>query len=390
MAEKILMLALSPTMEEGVIVKWVKTEGDHIEQGDILCEVETDKATMEYESLAEGTLLKIVAAEEQSVSIGKTIAIIGRADEDISDLLTEETPEEPKAPVAAEPIVKDKMTPATPAKKLRSTPLARKLAKEHAVDIAAVTGTGPEGRITADDIEKQLALTEAVPQIGETIPVTQKRKVIAETLSASKFTAPHYYLTLTATVDDLMQARMRLNDHRDTKVSVNAFLMKLIAETLKRNPMINSTWAGDTIIRHGTADIALAVAQPDGLIAPVVRNCGSKGVLQIDAELKVLIDKTRKGTLSSADYADSTFTISSLGTFGIEEFTAIINPPNSAILAVGAITKTPVVADDDAIRVRRCMKMTLSCDHRLIDGTVGAKFLSDLKEMIEYPVCALY
>ena len=390
MAEKILMLALSPTMEEGVIVKWVKNEGDHIERGDILCEVETDKATMEYESFAEGTLLKIVAAESQSVSIGKTIAIIGRTGEDISELIEEESYEEPGVTVRPEPTVANKMTPATTAHKKRSTPLARKVAKEHAIDIAAVRGTGPEGRITAGDVEKQVGLTQAVPQMGETIPVTQKRKVIAETLSASKFTAPHYYLTLTATVDDLMQARMRLNEHRDMKVSVNAFLMKFVAETLKSNPIINSTWAGDTIIQHGTADIALAVAQPDGLIAPVVRNCESKGVLQIDEELKVLIDKTRKGTLSSADYADSTFTISSLGTFGIEEFTAIINPPNSAILAVGAITKIPVVADDDAIHVRRCLKMTLSCDHRLIDGTVGAKFLSDLKEMIEYPVCALY
>jgi len=400
MAEKIMMLALSPTMEEGVIVKWVKSEGDTVGQGDILCEIETDKATMEYESPAEGTLLKIIAGEGQAVPVGRDIAIIGQAGEDISALM-----EEAVAPAPAEKTPLEKARPAREEPRpdvpsvegrLRSSPLARKLAREGAIDLSTVQGSGPRGRITRDDVEKAASgpvaasPSEAVGLTDRTVPVTQKRKVIAETLSRSKFTAPHYYLRVTARVDNLMQARARLNARIGQKVSVNAFLMKFVAETLKRHPMINATWQDDAIVMHGRADIALAVAQPDGLIAPVVRDCGAKGVLQIDGELKTLIEKTRKGTLSRADYADSTFTVSSLGTYGIEEFTAIINPPGSAILAVGEIMKIPVAGDDDRIAIGRCMKLTLSCDHRLIDGTTGAAFLSDLKEMIEYPVRELY
>ncbi len=400
MAEKVLMLALSPTMEEGVIVKWIKSEGDSVEQGDILCEIETDKATMEYESPAEGTLLKIIAHEGQAVPVGRDIAIIGRPGEDIFALIEEvpaPTPAE-KAPVEkARPARKQPQVSAPAAEgRLRSSPSARKLAKERGIDLSAVQGSGPQGRITRSDVEKAAsgAVAPAPPEIAgltdQTLPVTQKRKVIADTLSKSKFTAPHYYLRVTAAVDNLMQARTRLNDKIGQKVSVNAFLMKFVAETLKQHPMINATWQDDAIVMHGTADIALAVAQPDGLIAPVVRKCDAKGVIQIDRELKTLIEKTRKQALTRADYANSTFTISSLGTFGIEEFTAIINPPNSAILAVGKIMKIPVAGDDDRIRIGRCMKLTLSCDHRIIDGTVGAAFLRDLKEMIEYPVHELY
>ncbi len=398
MAEKVLMLALSPTMEEGVIVKWLKSKGDSVEQGEILCEIETDKATMEYESPAEGTLLKIIAKEGQAVPVGRDIAIIGQPAEDISELIEEAPAPAEKAPVEkARPVTEQPQVIAPAAEgRGRSSPLARKLAKERGIDLSIVQGSGPQGRITRGDVEKAAsgALAAAPPQVAglthETVPVTQKRKVIADTLSKSKFTAPHYYLRVTAAVDNLMQARTRLNDKIGQKVSVNAFLMKFVAETLKRHPTINATWRQDSIVMHGTADIALAVAQPDGLIAPVVRNCNTKGVLQIDRELKALIEKTRKGALSRADYADSTFTISSLGTFGIEEFTAIINPPGSAILAVGEIMKIPVAGDDDRIRIGRCMKLTLSCDHRLIDGTVGAAFLRDLKEMIEYPIHALY
>ena len=390
------MLALSPTMEEGVIVKWIKSEGDSVEQGDVLCEIETDKATMEYESPAEGTLLRIIAKEGQAVPVGRDIAIIGQAAEDISELAKETPAPVEKPPVEkARPVRKEPQISAPTAEgRLRSSPLARKLAKERGIDLSTVQGSGPQGRITRSDVEKAGTVAAAPPKVAgltdETVPVTQKRKVIADTLSKSKFTAPHYYLRVTAAVDNLMQARTRLNDKIGQKVSVNAFLMKFVAEILKRHHMINATWQEDSIVMHGAADIALAVAQPDGLIAPVVRNCNAKGVLQIDRELKALIEKTRKGALTRADYADSTFTISSLGTFGIEEFTAIINPPDSAILAVGGIMKMPVAGDDDRICIGRCMKLTLSCDHRIIDGTVGAAFLRDLKEMIEYPVHELY
>jgi pyruvate dehydrogenase E2 component (dihydrolipoamide acetyltransferase) len=187
-----------------------------------------------------------------------------------------------------------------------------------------------------------------------------------------------------------VSARQNLNARRETKVSLNAFLMKFVAETLKRHPMVNSTWNGETIVKHAKADIALAMSQEDGLVAPVVRDCGAKGVVRIDEELKVLIDRARQNRLTAADYANSTFTISNLGSFGIEEFTAIINPPNSAILAVGMIEKRPVVDENDHVRIQQMMRMTLSCDHRVIDGAVGAEFLRDLKEMIEYPVQELY
>jgi len=443
MAENIPMLALSPTMEEGVIVKWVKNEGDTVQQGDVLCEVETDKATMEYESPASGVLLKILAPEGASVPVGKEIAIIGEAGEAAAS-----KEEQPKPEKAAEKPTEAKKIPEKPAKgekrpepekpaeekrpkpqtvmpiteeevrrkepaaegKVLATPLARRLAKERGVDLAAIKGSGPEGRITRDDVEAAAAGAPAAGRPGggmgilpmasapapagkledKTIEVTPKRKVIADTLSGSKFSAPHFYLKVTAGVENLMAARARLNQRLGAHVSVNAFLMKFVAETLKRHPMINATWTNDAIVQHAAIDIALAVAQPDGLIAPVVRDCGAKGILQIDRELKALVEKTRKGALTRADYADSTFTISSLGTYGIEEFTAIINPPGSAILAVGEFMKICVADENEQICAKLCAKLTLSCDHRLIDGTIGAGFLRDLKQMIEYPIEPLY
>jgi len=433
------MLALSPTMEEGVIVKWIKNEGDAVEQGDVLCEVETDKATMEYESPASGTLLKILAQEGASVPIGKDIAVIGEGGE------TPETPpkeektqkeeavekpaeaekkpepakaaeapapekkevqpppeqaeklrrkeEKPPKPLKIPPITEEAVRPAAPAEgKIAATPLARRLAEERGIDLATVKGSGPDGRITRSDVEETALAAAAKPTVpagkleDKTVEITPKRKVIADTLSGSKFSAPHFYLKVTAGVENLMSARARLNKRLNAHVSVNAFLMKFVAETLKRHPMVNATWKDDAIVQHASLDIALAVSQPDGLIAPVVRDCGSKGILQIDAELKALVDKTRKGTLTKADYADSTFTISSLGTYGIEEFTAIINPPGSAILAVGEFMKMVVADEDEQICAKLCAKLTLSCDHRLIDGTIGANFLRDLKQMIEYPI----
>lgn len=437
MAENIPMLALSPTMEEGVIVKWVKSEGDTVEQGEVLCEVETDKATMEYESPASGTLLEILAAEGSSVPVGKEIAVIGEPDEAVQAAQKEKPAEKPaeekrgQEPTSAEkpPEAKDgqglpepaqppqeaekikraeerppqpqKVTPITeeqaaPDKlaegRILATPLARRLARERHVDLAEVKGTGPGGRITRSDVEEAALATAARPAPTEVelkdkiVEITPKRKVIAETLSGSKFSAPHFYLKLTACVEDLMAARDRLNKSLNAHVSVNAFLMKFAAEALKRHPMVNAAWTGDAIVQHANIDIALAVSQPDGLIAPVVRDCGAKGILQIDRELKALVEKTRKGTLTRADYADSTFTISSLGTYGIEEFTAIINPPGSAILAVGEFMKMVMADENEQICARLCTRLTLSCDHRVIDGTVGANFLRDFRYMIEYPI----
>lgn len=425
MAEKLLMLALSPTMEEGVIVNWQKNEGDQIETGDVLCEVETDKAVMEYESQSDGVLLKIAQDEGNRVPVGATIAVMGDEGEDISGILEEiksegesQAPEAPApepAETTPEPPAEDKPEPSLPAEalpkkheeptpstsgKIRISPLARKLADKHNLDTSSIHGSGPYGRIVEKDVKEAMsrpptmstppAMAAATTMEDKTVPVSEKRRVIAKRLSDSKYTAPHYYLKLTAAMDGLIEARKILNAKISGKVSFNAFLIKLAAEALRRHPMVNATWNGDTIRQHGRVDVALAVAQQDGLITPVVRNCQNKGILTIEDELKNLIERARRNALQPPDYSNSTFTITNLGMFDIEEFTAIINQPNSAILALGKMMKQPVFNDNDEIFVQTVMKLTLSCDHRLVDGAVGAAFLRDLKDMIENPVCALY
>ncbi len=423
MAEKLLMLALSPTMEKGTIVHWRKAEGDSIEPGDVLCEVETDKTTMDYETDAEGILLKILTPEGREAGIGQAIAIIGEAGEDISGLLadavaapppaTESGPTESRsAPVAAEP--EDETAPVSSDERgavdghredrVKASPLARKLARDSGLDLSRVTGSGPGGRVIKRDVEAVLA-GETVPTapsvpaaapsrsaaVGDrTIPVSAKRRVIASRLAQSKFAAPHYYLKISARMDGLLEARRRLNTGRESRVSLNAFLVKLAAEVLVRHPLVNASWNGETITLHGAVDIGLAVAQPDGLITPVIRDCARKGIMAIDEEITALVDKARANRLTPEEYTGATFTISNLGSFGIEEFTAIINPPGSAILALGAVRREPVALDDEHLEIQSLMRMTMSCDHRIVDGAVGAAFLKDLKEMIEDPVRALY
>jgi pyruvate dehydrogenase E2 component (dihydrolipoamide acetyltransferase) len=230
----------------------------------------------------------------------------------------------------------------------------------------------------------------AAPLKDQTQPVSGKRRIIAQRLAESKYSAPHFYLKMPVFTETLMGARKSLNAGLSYKVSVNAFLIKFAAEAIKRHPVINSSWEGDTIRQFGSIDIGLAVAQEDGLVTPIVRNCGGKGIVQIDQELSELIERARNNKLTPEDYTGATFTISSLGTFGVEEFTAIINPPGSAILAVGQMQKVPVVGENDEIAVRMQMKLTLSCDHRIIDGAKGARFLEELKNIIEHPVRALY
>jgi pyruvate dehydrogenase E2 component (dihydrolipoamide acetyltransferase) len=439
MAQEIVMLALSPTMETGTIVKWHKKEGDRIETGQVLCEVETDKATMEYESVNEGTLLKITVKEGEEAGVGQTIAIAGEEGEDISsflekaaakpaDLSAEKAAEKPADLSAEKPAEKPKEKPEEKPKEresievekeeeapavqelpggLKASPLARRLAQEKSVDLKDIAGSGPGGRIIKRDIETallsgaQLGTARAVAagkgaaapirkMEEEEIPVSQKRKVIAKRLAESKYSAPHYYLTAVVASDDLMKARKELNSTREDKISFNAFLIKLTAEALRRNPMVNSSFKGDKIVKFSRADIGLAVAQPDGLITPVVRDCWNRGILDIDSELKGLIEKALANKLQPEEYSGATFTISNLGSFGIHEFTAIINPPGSAILAVGEIKREPVAGENDTVVFKSNMHLTLSCDHRIVDGVVGAKFLKDLKEFIESPVRALY
>ena len=411
MAEKVLMLALSPTMETGTIAKWNKNEGDTIESGDILCEVETDKAVMDYESTMEGVLLKIILSQGGEAQVGDTIAIIGEEGEDITDLVkevtapkakpekekvTEKKPEETVAAASAEtPTVPP---PVAAGGRIKASPLARKMAQDEGLDLRVIRGSGPGGRIIKQDIEKALEeRTKAVPTLAappaladEIINVSQKRKIIAQRLAESKYSAPHYYLRVIVKMDEILNARKSLNARLTNKVSMNAFLIKFAAEAIKKYPIINSTWNGDTITKHGSIDIGLAVAQPDGLITPVVRDCAGKGIIVIDDELKALIQKAQNNRLEPGEYTGATFTITNLGSFGIQEFTAIINPPGSAILAVGEIRREPVVGENDQIRIQSNMTLTLSCDHRIIDGAIGAAFLKELKDMLEEPVRTLY
>ncbi len=408
MAEKILMLSLSPTMEVGTIAKWNYQEGSEVKAGSVLCEIETDKAVMDYEIPQGGVLLKIIVPQGKEANVGAPIAILGKQGEDISALLKEDSsgaavPEKKIEAAAAVQAAPAQTVAAAGDTRIKSSPLARKIAQEAGIELDAVAGTGPGGRIIKRDIEQAkqaqpvqptaapIAPVFAAPSLAdETIRVSQKRKVIAQRLAESKFSAPHFYLKVTVNMDGILAARTALNATLKEKISLNAFLVKFVAEALKKYPTINSTWQGDTILRHGSADVGLAVAQPDGLITPVVRNCGQKGIVQIDDELRVLIQKAQNNRLEPQEYTGATFTISSLGSFGIEEFTAIINPPGSAILAVGAIRKEPVVTENDEIAIQSNMALTLSCDHRVIDGAVGAAFLSELKKTLEQPIRALF
>lgn len=426
MAEKLLMLALSPTMEEGVISKWNKQEGDQVASGDVLCEVETDKAVMDYESSADGTLLKIVKPEGESASVGELIGIIGEEGEDIAAMLSQaeqEKPaaeeketdkksakddkEEPEAAAEASAESGESKQSAEASGFIKASPLARKLAQQNDLKLAEISGSGPAGRIVKADIEKALEsgdntakdkakkpssvqARQTLPAKDEVIPVSSKRRIIAQRLSESKFSAPHYYLKVRVEMDDILEARRKINSKSEIKVSLNAFIIKFAAEALKRHPAVNSSWAGDKIIRHGRIDIGLAVAQEDGLITPVVRDCGNKGIVEIEEELKDLIQRARTQKLAPEEFSDATFTISSLGPFGIEEFTAIINPPGAAILAIAEIRKEAVVQEDESLDIKSIMRMTMSCDHRVVDGAVGALFLGEMRDMMQEPIKVLY
>jgi len=438
-AEPILMLALSPTMEEGTITRWHKKEGDTVANGDLLCEVETDKAVMEYESVNQGTLLAILVPDGGRARVGAPIAVVGKPGEDVSAFQPEVRAMAPEAP-RQEPAVASAAQAREPAaarggeaapmgaaapssglRRIKASPLARRLARERSLDLGGVRGSGPGGRVVKRDLELAGAAGLAAegraaavpgagagkpapaggagarafgPAGGRRLPISGKRRVIAQRVWESKQNAPHYYIKIDLIADRLLEARQRLNARLpaqggEGKVSLNSFLIKLSAETLKRHPVVNSSWQGDHIFSYDRADIGLAVAQEDGLITPVVRDCGAKGILAIERELVDLIARARANRLRPEEYTGATFTITNLGSYGILEFSAIINPPGSAILAVGRVRREPVVEEGDQLRIRSKLILTLSCDHRVVDGAVGAAFLSDLKAMIEDPIEAL-
>lgn len=460
MAEPVLMIALSPTMKDGLVSSWLVKEGQAVKAGDALCEVETDKATMAYESPKAGVILKILAASGSKASVGQAIAVMGKAGEDWASAVpaaptapAEPSPNAEPAAASATPLASAPAAvsssaaavsatqaprtgagasqpgagaslgepaaalpppattgrrPSAPASLPPSSPLARRLARERGIDIRSVAGSGPRGRVVARDLDGASASgAQAQPDAassrvaasvtgasssgglrGDRVPLSPMRSTIASRLGTSWSQAPHFFVRAAVDMDRLMSLRASLNAGRDKPLGLNAFVMRIAAAVLEKHPIINASWEGDALRYLPSADIGLAVALEGGLITPIVRACERKGIAAIDAELTDLVDRARSGKLSPDEYLGASFTISNLGAYGVEEFTAVINPPGSAILALGALVKEPVVKGEQIV-VGRTMRITLSCDHRVIDGAVAAAFMADLKAALEEPGKAL-
>lgn len=414
MAEIIEMPRLSDTMTEGVIAKWHKKAGDLIRPGDLLAEIETDKATMEFEAPIGGALLYIGAPEGKPIPIGEPIAIIGKPDEDISTLLnrgaspappesiTSPTPAQPQpAATPPPPAEAPARVPASPAlgappaeTRLKASPLARSMAQKAGIDLHQVHGTGEGGRIIRRDVEAYLSHAVATTPVAtpaqpaaapyQEVPLSQMRKTIARRLTASMQEAPHFYLTRAVSMEAAATWREKLNALSPHKISFNDLIIKAVAMALRKHPYLNAAWMGEHIRLYQEIHIGFAVAVEEGLIVPVLRHADRKGLSEIAAESVLLAQKARERKLAPEEYTGSTFSISNLGMFGIEEFTAVINPPEAAILAVGAIQPTPVVKDGQVV-VERRMRVTLSCDHRVVDGATGAAFLETFTQLLEEP-----
>ena len=405
MAEVINMPRLSDTMEEGTLAKWFKKVGDSVKEGEILAEIETDKATMEFESFHDGVLLHIGIDEGSTAPVDSVIAIIGSKGEDISSFLKNDKPvvkEEPKPVVKEEPkpILKEQSEPISTIEesndRLLISPLARKLAKEKGIDISLVKGSGDNGRIIKRDIDSfkpsnYFQFSQPRPHLTESSYETQNstmRKAIAKRLSDSKFSAPHYYLNIELEMDNMISFRQQFIQTQNIKISFNDIIAKAVSLSLAKHPKVNSRWYDEKIIFNEHVHLGVAVAVDDGLIVPVIKYANSKDLPQINSEVKDFAERSKNKKLTPAEIEGSTFTISNLGMFGIESFTSIINQPNSAILSIGAIVQKPIVKNNEVI-VGNTMKLTLACDHRTVDGATGSLFLKTLKEYIENPVSIL-
>jgi pyruvate dehydrogenase E2 component (dihydrolipoamide acetyltransferase) len=456
MATKVHMEALSPTMEEGQLVRWLKDEGDEVSDGDVLAEIETDKATMELVARGSGILRKRMLEEGQTAEVGSVIGVIAAEDEDISELAGEAPKAGPQPEEAAEDRAEGEKSAvaaeaegdataeadtesqavatakaggergdpsaAAPAEavgagghdgdRVKASPLARRLAQEAGIELGGVEGSGPAGRITKRDIEAAMAEgaaagrrpTPAAPAVGprfvqpvyegpevEEVPVTQMRKAIARRLVESIGPVPTFYLTVDVDMTRMMEARERMNEVLEAsglKVSVNDLLIKATAMALKRHPEVNAAWHEDHVKRYHRVHVGVAVAIDDGLITPVVRDADLKGAAQIGTEVREMAGRAREKKLKPDEYTGATFSISNLGMFGIEEFTAIINPPEAAILAVGQVEDRVIVEEGEAMIAPR-MKITMSCDHRVVDGAMGARFLQTLRGMLEEPAMVM-
>ena len=427
MAIVIDMPKLSDTMSEGVIAKWNIKEGDKVNSGDIIAEVETDKATMDVEVFDSGIVLKIMAKEGEAVPLGGKMAIIGEAGEDISALLDGDAPKDSKKeesksdkksadsgsddksakedkkfdPLFGEIDANNEASEQSGDERLKVSPLARKMAQEQGINLGQVKGSGPNGRIVKADIEgfdSSAAKSPSSNQVkypdvnisteDKEIRISQMRKTIAKRLAESKFTSPHFYETIDIDMKGAIAARESMNASGDVKISFNDLVVKACAKALRQHPKMNSSWFGDIIKENGGVHVAIAVAIEDGLVTPVIRNTDVKGLAQISAETRDLAKRARDKKLEPKDWEGSTFTISNLGMFGIEEFTAIINPPNAAILAVGTIRDVPVVENGQVVPGKR-MKVTLSSDHRVVDGATCAEFLNSVRKFLESPATML-
>jgi len=438
MATKVHMEALSPTMEEGQLVKWLKNEGDQVNEGDVLAEIETDKATMELVARGSGVLRARLLNEGQTAKVGDVIGVIAAPDEDISSLVgaappaekpvpaaakKEETIENAAAPETEKPQLERRAAPRGPeeeartaamrqpapapapqpradGERVKASPLARRMAAESGLDLASIQGSGPGGRIVRRDVEAaEAAPPAAAPAFRpapagvevEEVPVTQMRKTIAKRLVTSIGPVPTFYLTIEVDMSRMVEARERVNDRlRDAgiKASVNDFIIKAVASALRRHPEVNAAWHENVIRRYHRVHIGVAVAVEDGLITPVIRDADLKGVAEISAEVRELAGRAREKKLKPEEYTGATFSVSNLGMFGIDEFTAIINPPEAAILAIGRV-EDRVVAENGAPVVRPRMRITMSCDHRVIDGATGARFLQTLRAYLEEPMMIL-
>nr|BFF41618.1 pyruvate dehydrogenase complex dihydrolipoamide acetyltransferase [Tenacibaculum mesophilum] len=420
----VTMPRLSDTMTEGTVASWLKKVGDKVEEGDILAEIETDKATMEFESFNEGTLLHIGVQEGESAPVDSLLAIIGEAGTNVSSLVeahkagtlnnnsSEKQEEAPKA--IEENKTETVTTPVETASnnkggRIFASPLAKKIAKDKGINLADIKGSGENGRIIKKDVENYTptakveapvatstattpsAVTNFTTAAGESVEEvknSQMRKAIAKALANSKFSAPHFYLNIEVDMDNAIESRKIINQMPETKVSFNDMVVKASAMALRRHPQVNTTWNDDVTIYNKHINIGVAVAVPEGLVVPVLRNTDYMNINQIDIEVRQLASKARNKKLTPNEMQGSTFTVSNLGMFGIESFTSIINQPNSAILSVGAIVQKPVVKNGEIV-VGNTMKLTLACDHRTVDGAVGAQFLQTLKTYLENPVTML-
>lgn len=421
MATRVVMPKLTDTMEEGVVLKWKKEEGDKVAAGDVLAEIETDKAVMDLEAFGSGVLRRLLAREGETVPSGTLIAVIGEPDEDIEEAVAQtsggdaakaaaegtppaaEEERKPAAPPAKEAPAKEpraeeapakeaparesetKKDAAGPAPEIKASPRARALARERGIDLSTLNGSGPGGRIVEQDVVAAKAAETGRPRAATEKPLSQMRKAIARTTTSSKGPVPHFYVTSDIDMGEAVRFRQQYKQARDEHPSVTDMIVKAVALSLRKHPEINVSYAGDVLRQHQRIDLGMAVGLEDGLITPVIRDCGSKSLREIAGETKRLAERARKRQLAPEEYTGATFSVSNLGMYDVESFIAVLTPPEAAALAVGSIREVPVVSGS-RLRLGRRMKVTLSCDHRALDGVQAAVFLKEVKRILEHPL----